>query len=185
MVVNPAKPRRRRRNVLNPRRRRRHNPRLLLRRRRHNPPLADLVRGGLFAAAGAMTHSAINAFIPIRSTGLVGIGVQLATAWVTSWIGDRVIATSKRDVDSYAFSLGAAASVGKHIIDYALGLVRGPLTGAASTAGVQVQAPASSGMGLFDIVPYDETPAGWRQGTLSGVSDGVADLEDITADTIS
>jgi hypothetical protein len=146
--------RNRRRAVMSNRRR---NP--IRRRRRRNPNVKTLIQGGLYAALGAMAQTVISGFIPIRAEGIMGIGVQLGTAYLTAMIGERLLPGN-----SQFFAAGAAAAVGKSVIDYALGLVGGATTGQLSSAAPQQVAPPNPGMsdiaiwdepGMSDISTYD------------------------------
>lgn len=142
------------------RRTRRHNPTTHLKRRhrrRRNPAIKGLLVGGLYAAAGAMANSLIAGFVPVRANGLLGLGVQLGTAYITALAGEKII---PGPANQNAFALGAAASVGKSAIDWFLGLVRGPLSGALATTGVQVGGQEGGVSGLFDIVPFDASSYG-------------------------
>jgi hypothetical protein len=144
---------------VNPRRRKATNPVHLKRRhhrRRRNPALKGLLVGGLYAAAGAMANGIIAGFIPIRANGLLGLGVQAGTAYLTALAGEKII---PGPANQNAFALGAAASVGKSAIDWFLGIVRGPLSGVLATTGVQVGGQEGGVAGLFDIVPFDSQSA--------------------------
>ena len=124
--------------------RRRSNPR----RRRRNPQVKTLIVGSLYAAAGAMAQGIISGFVPIRAAGLMGIGIELGVAYVTARVGERVLGAG---ANAQFFAVGAAAGVGKSILNYVIGLAQSGV-GALSSA---AQPKAMTEGGVNDIVAWD------------------------------
>lgn len=149
-AVNPRRRRRNRTTIYTAatrrtNRRRSNPPR---RRRRRNPQVKTLIVGSLYAAAGAMAQGIIAGFIPIKAQGLMGIGVELGVAYVTAMVGERVLGAGP---NAQFFAVGAAAGVGKSILNYVFGLAQsgvGALTSAA-------QPKALPEGGVNDIVAWD------------------------------
>jgi hypothetical protein len=156
-AVNP-RPRRKNRTTIYaaaPRRtnRRRSNPIVRRTRRKRNPQVRTLLVGSLFATAGAMVQGIIAGFIPIRAQGIMGIGVELGIAYLTAMLGERVIGGQ----NAQFFAVGAAAGVGKSILNYVFGLAQsgvGALTSAAPQPSLPAAAPQPAQVG--DVTYYDD-----------------------------
>lgn len=123
-------------------------------RRRRNPQIKTLLSTALYAGAGAMAYGAASSFIPIQASGLVGLGINFGIAYVVSMVGEKVLPANAHT----AFTAGVVGGVGRDIINYVLGIVRGPLTGILSPGAMQVgggeavpQLPPGA-MGMHDIV---------------------------------
>ena len=153
-AVAAVNPRRRRRNrttiyAAAPRRINRsrvaRNPRP---RRARNPSVKGLVVGSLFAALGAMAQKTIAGFIPIRAEGVLGLGVELGVAYLTSMLGERFL----NGANAQAFGLGAAGGFGASAINYLFGLAQSGV-GALSSVAQPKALPAASG-GVNDIVAW-------------------------------
>lgn len=148
-TIYAAAPRRTNRQRINPPRR----------RRRRNPQVKTLIVGSLYAAAGAMVQGIIAGFVPIKAQGVMGIGVELGVAYLTAMLGERLLGGG---ANAQFFAVGAAAGVGKSILNYVFGLAQsgvGALTGAAQPKalpeGGVSDIVAWDGMrGLEDITPY-------------------------------
>lgn len=149
-------PRRRRRNrttiyAAAPRRTntRRSNP-IRRRRRSRNPQVKTLLVGSLYAAAGAMAQGVIAGFIPIRAQGVMGIGVELGVAYLTAMLGERILGGA----NAQYFAIGAAAGVGKSILNYVFGLAQSGVGALSSAAAPAPQLPAAAPQ-VGDITYYD------------------------------
>jgi hypothetical protein len=166
-----ANPRRRRNRTTiyaaAPRRtnRRRANP-VRRRNRRHNPQVKTLLVGSMFATAGAMAQGIISGFVPIHATGIMGIAVELGVAYLTAMLGEKVIGGQ----NAQFFAVGAAAGVGKSILNYVFGLAQsgvGALSSAVPAPALPAAAPQMADItyypdGVGDIV---ETPEYWPTST--------------------
>jgi hypothetical protein len=141
---------------------RRRNP--FVRRRKRNPQIKTLIMGSLYAAAGAMTQGLVASFIPLKAEGVIGIGINLGIAYVTALLGERVLGAG---LNSQFFAVGAAAGVGKSILDYVLGFAKGAV-GQLAPAGAP-QVGTSTEQSMNDIVPWE---GGWPYG--GGMGDIVA-----------
>jgi len=147
--------------------RRRSNPIVRNRRRRRNPQIKTLIMGSLYAAAGAMAQGFVSGFIPLRAEGLIGIGIQLGVAYITAMLGERILGGG---INSQFFAVGAAAGVGKSILDYALGFAKGAV-GQLAPAGAPQIGQVSDQPQMADIVAW---PGGWGGAYGDGMGDIVA-----------
>lgn len=161
-----AAPRRRRRVALahNPHHRRRRravaNPRRRVNRRRRNPSAKGIVMGGLWAGAGAAVTNIIAGYIPIGGGGWMDVVKQLAAAWVTGFIAERVpmIGGANAQLMAIGGFAGAAWSAVNMVLSGASGFLS--------------PAPQVTGPGVSDIVAAPSFYPGGMHG-LNGLDDVV------------
>lgn len=120
------------------------------RNRRRNPQIKTLLVGSMFATAGAMAQGIVSGFVPLHATGVMGIAIEVGVAYLTAMLGEKVIGGE----NAKFFAVGAAAGVGKSILNYVFGLAQSGV-GALSSAGPAPQLPAAA-PGVSDITYFED-----------------------------
>lgn len=94
------------------------------RRAKRNPTFAGLLKGGAYAAVGAVLQGAIASVIPIQGQGIMGLILQWGSAWLAAMIGEKFLPGGAGFI-----AAGAAAGAAKSTFDYLIGNVGGIMSG--------------------------------------------------------